>query len=777
MKFPDAHSLPLLGIPLFSGLFSRLHSYFWGVFLLVLISWLPATAYSQEKDLPTFTTTNSMQLETRRALNAIQELHILNTDFRTLDYDKLVENYLARLDFARMYLLQEDYDNSLLRFSKSMQSYLNNGLLYPAFQMFITYRQRVIERVQWVEERLKGDFDLESDLVFETNRKDASWPASMEEANELWEKRLLLELIRNTLDGKDMDAAKKQVLQQFERAKRNLISLEAEDIQEIFLTTMMQLFDPHSSFMSANMTEDMAINMQNALEGIGAVLRDEDGTCIIHELIPPGPAYRSGQLKPRDRILGVGQQDQEIEDVQGLPLRKVVNRIRGKSGSIVTLLVQPGNSDDPADRKTIHLTREKIQLTASLAKATIYDIPQADKTLKIGVIELPSFYGSKETGISATKDVEELVRKLTLHNIDGLVLDMRNNGGGLLYEAISMTGLFIRTGPVVAVRDYRKKISVSHDYNPKIVYEGPLMVLVSRHSASAAEILAGALQSYNRALVVGDSSTHGKGTVQSLLPLWEETEAGRVKSTSIKLTNSQFFLPNGSSTQLEGVKSDIVIPSINEVLDVGESALTNAIAWDELNPAIWNYTNFKWDSVFNINPSLVQYLTQQSTQRMEALDEFKLTKEYIHAVDAQRQQTQLMLNLDTRREEKEKWDLFRKEWRKQASELAHNLAYASQTYDLAVVEDIERTTSELEQGEQTTKAEPVIDIEETETVESESAEDLVSNDHEEEIDVDNFDLDVSLRESLRILSDWVTYIGQKSNSEQMEASLQRTGTE
>ncbi len=764
----------------YMNIFSTPYRFFrpYCVWLLLVLLPLPviaetATEPDATTTLPDITTTRRMQLETRKVLNIIQELHILNIDFREMDYDKLVDNYLSRLDATRMYLLEEDIQEALLRFSKPMQGYLNNGNLFPAFQMFETYRNRVLERYQWIQERMEGDFDLESGLSFETNRKESSWPASSEEADQLWEKRLLLDLIRNLLAGKEPEAAKQQVAQQYERAKRNLLSLEGEDVQEIFLSSIMQIFDPHSSFMSANMTEDLAINMQSSLEGIGAILRDEDGTCVIHELVPPGPAYRSGQISPRDKILGVGQAGTEIEDIQGLPLRKVVNKIRGKSGTVVSLLVQPGNSDDPADRKVVQLTREKIQLTSSLAKATLYDIPQGDKTLKIGVIELPSFYGSKETNISSTKDVEELVQKLMGLGIDGLMLDLRDNGGGLLYEAISMTGLFIKTGPVVAVRDFQKKISVSHDYNPKIVYEGPMIVLVSRHSASAAEILAGALQAYQRALIVGDSSTHGKGTVQVVLPIAQEGGL----STSIKLTSSQFFLPNGSSTQIKGVSSDIVVPSVNEVLDVGESSYTNAIAWDQLNPSIWNYSRFRWNDAYNANTPLIESLKEKSRQRVDSLEEFQLLKDYIQRVDRQRKQTNLTLSLQERQKEKEEWEQFRKDWRKTTSELAKNNTFHSQSYELSVVEDLERTTQELEKNTHGKETAAKTDTEEKpqETTSETENEDMAATSEDEE--VDNVRLDVSLRESLRILTDWIEYAKQAEQFQYTEATVQRTGTE
>lgn len=698
-----------------------------------------------------FATNQRMQLETQSVLDIIRERHLLSVNFRNLDYQKLIENYLGRLDFLKMYFLEQDKDEFLMRFDQSMLTYLERGNLYPAFQIFETYKQRVLERQEWVKERLQGEFDLHSEELFETDREKAKWAANSQEADQLWEKRLTLEIIRESLGKEDEDPEeiKKRVWQQFERMKRNLLAMEAQDIQELFLTTLMQLFDPHSSFMSSNTVEDLNISMQNSLEGIGTLLSDEDGVCTIQELIPPGPAYRSGALSPYDRIIAVGQEGGELEDIQGLPLRKIVNKIRGPSGTTVSLLIQPSTSDAPQDRRIVKLVREKIQLTTRLATATIYDVPANDEqTVKIGVVELPGFYGSQKTDISSTKDVAELVENLVEEGIDGLVLDLRNNGGGLLNEAISMTGLFIPEGPVVAVRESnRQRVSVSRDQSTKMIYDGPMVVLVSRHSASAAEILAGALQAYNRALIVGDSSTHGKGTVQAIFPL------SRFFAAAAKLTNSQFFLPNGSSTQLKGVPSDLVIPSVNEILDVGESSFTNAIAWDQIDPSIWNYTDYLWQGKYQVNDELKQYLSQHSQQRLESLPEFNYLREYLNEVEKQRLDTLVSLNLNTRKQQKEEWESKRDEWRKRQTELAEQSSFASQTYDLSVVEELERTTHELESQNQSATV--------TETVEKPKTDKNKRPDEEDEEDFTP--LDTSLRESLRIMADWIKYEVSKPN--------------
>lgn len=715
-------------------------------------------AESRETEaLKPFATNQRMQLETRSVLNIIRDRHLLSVDFRDLDYNQFIENYLTRLDFLKMYFIEEDKDEFLMRFEKSMLSYLDRGNLYPAFQIFEQYRERVLERLEWIRERLEGDFDLTSDELFEIDREKISWPASQAQADLLWEKRLQLEIIRESLGKKDEDPAeiKKRVLQQFERMKRNLLTLEAEDIQEIFLTTLMQLFDPHSSFMSSNTVEDLNIAMQNSLEGIGTLLRDEDGVCTIHELIPPGPAYRSGALSPRDRIIAVGQADEELEDIQGLPLRKIVNKIRGPAGTVVSLMIQPAESDDPQDKRLVKLVREKVQLTTRLATATIFDVPAEEKetVTRIGVVELPGFYGSQKTDVSSTDDVEELVLNLVEEGIDGLILDLRNNGGGLLNEAITMTGLFIPQGPVVAVRESnRQRVSVSRDQDSKVIYDGPMIVLVSRHSASAAEILAGALQAYNRALIVGDSATHGKGTVQAIYPL------SNFLAAAVKLTSSQFFLPNGDSTQLKGVSSDLTIPSVNEILDVGESSFTNPIAWDHIQPDIWNYSDYLWKGNYQVNPELVEHLTEKSRTRIQTLPEFVYLQEYLGEVEKQRLDTLISLNLETRKQQKEEWDTKRETWKERQKELLANFTYPSQTYDLSVVEELERTTTAWEAQSGNGKEKESSSFKSISEVPSAVASGEGDGDGEEEDGEDEQNsLDTSLRETLRIMADWVKY--------------------
>ena len=383
--------------------------------------------------------------------------------------------------------------------------------------------------------------------------------------------------------------AKAEVLKRYERLIENYAQADAIEIQEIYLNTLSRLYDPHSSFLSEYALEEFDISVRNSLVGIGAVLQDKDGYCTLAELMPGGPAEKCKQLKTGDKILAVGQESGPMVDVIGMNLRKTVRMIRGKEDTVVRLLIEPASN--PSARKTITLIREQIKLTTKLAKATVYTIPVGDKTVPVGVIDLPAFYGeSGDKGFSTSKNVEELLIKLKKMGVKGIILDLRRNGGGFLGEAVDLAGLFIKTGPVVQVRDSSGRTNQLRDNNSKLVWDGPLVILVSRLSASATEIVAGALQNHKRAIVVGDKSTHGKGTVQAVYNL--ENFDPQQKSAA-KITVQKWYVPDGDSIQLKGVHSDIVLPSVYDYMEIGEEHKDYAMKWDAISPdiidSVWNY--------------------------------------------------------------------------------------------------------------------------------------------------------------------------------------------
>ena len=432
-----------------------------------------------------------------------------------------------------------------------------------------------------------------------------------------------------------------------------------DDVLQVYLTALAHVYDPHSDYFNHSQLDSFAIGMNLSLFGIGAELMSEDGYCRIHRLLPGGPASKSHKIKENDRIVAVAQSNQPPVDVVDMRLDKAVQLIRGPKGTEVSLTIVPAGADSSA-RTTLTLVRDEIKLEDQEAKAKIIEMPAADGgNLRVGVIDLPSFYASfdpsntrgKAEPRSTTEDVRVLLTKLKQENIAGVILDLRRNGGGSLEEAINLTGLFITKGPVVLVKDYDGTVQEDDDRDPSVTYDGPLIVLTSRFSASASEILAGALQDYGRALIVGDSSTHGKGTVQSVQPLKEALVRMGVHGLTndpgaLKLTIKKFYRASGASTQLKGVTPDIVLPSVlNESKDIGETALENPLPWDTIQSA-------KFDHLNRVEPYLPE-LRKRSTERIRSDKEFSYIREDIELFKKQQTDKTVSLNEKMRLKEKE----------------------------------------------------------------------------------------------------------------------------
>jgi len=430
------------------------------------------------------------------------------------------------------------------------------------------------------------------------------------------------------------------------------------DVLQVYLTALARVYDPHSDYLGHAQLEQFSIGMNLSLFGIGAELVSEDGYCKIRRLLPGGPAIKSKLIKENDRIVAVGQSNQPPVDIVDMSLNKAVQLIRGPKGTEVRLTVIPAG-EDAATRKVVSLIRDEIPLTESAAKAKIIELPDTrGQTVRLGVIDLPSFYATFDTSASKDKpepksttvDVAKLLDKLKQENVAGIILDLRRNGGGSLEEAIRLTGLFIKTGPVVQVRETDGTVEQAVDRDPAVLYEGPLVVLTSRHSASASEILAGALQDYGRALIVGDTSTHGKGTVQSVNQLRPFI---RIRDRSVtndpgalKLTIKKFFRPSGASTQLKGVVPDIILPSVaNESKDIGETSLDNPLPWDTINSARFDHLNL-------VEPYLPE-LRKRSAERVAANKDYAYVREDIEQFLKHQADKTISLNEQERLKEQE----------------------------------------------------------------------------------------------------------------------------
>jgi carboxyl-terminal processing protease len=490
--------------------------------------------------------------------------------------------------------------------------------------------------------------------------------------------------------------------------------------------------------------------MKLELVGIGAVLGVEDDYCTVKEIVPGGPADLSKQLKPGDKILTVTQKSEEPVEIIGMKLRKIVEQIRGQKGTEVTLTIQPVDATDPATRKTITITRDVVKLNDSRAHAAVFEVPGADgQPVPLGVITLPSFYGPADSSgaadkPSASKDVAQLITQLKTAGVKGLVLDLRHNGGGYLSEAIELAGLFIKQGPVVQVKYSTGEVQVDSDSNIGIAYDGPLAVLVDRFSASASEIVTGALQNYGRAIVIGDSSTHGKGSVQSVYEmdrLVPQLARAPVKTGAVKITVQKYYLPNGSSTQLKGVVPDIVLPSVDEFLPIGEGSLPHALIWDQIPTS-------RFDGQ-PLEPRVVLPLREASLARQAKSEEFTYLRKNIDWFKMRQAQKLVSLNLEARREQKTADETFRK-----AME-AEKLLLAKQEFPNKEFRLGPPPAPRIKPAKKT----PSLDGEEDDTELSTDANDAYAK------------VDVFLRESLRVVNDAIALGKEKQFAADSHAPL------
>jgi carboxyl-terminal processing protease len=468
------------------------------------------------------------------------------------------------------------------------------------------------------------------------------------EAKQLWRDRVRFEWLTDVLNKEKPTAIQTNVVRRYARQLKMLQDFDSDDVLQIYLDSLAHVYDPHSDYMGKPAQDNFTIGMKLSLFGIGALLRSEDDYCKIEEL-KEGPAKKSGQLKPNDKIIAVAQGTNELVNVIGWKLNKVVELIRGEKGTVVRLTVIPVDAADPSVRKTVSLVRDEIKLEEQEAKARLLELPaeNGQPAQRIGILDLPSFYAdleSRQPGRkSTTTDVAKLLRRLKEEKVTGVILDLRHNGGGSLEEAINLTGLFIKEGPVVQVKDSDGHISVDRDNDSDVLYNGPLVVMTSRFSASASEILAGALQDYGRAIIVGDSSTHGKGTVQTLLKVGQllrtSSELG-----SLKITIRKFYRASGSSTQLKGVVPDIILPSVNNYAEVGEAALPNALPWDTVPSA-------KYEAV-NLIPPVLPELRKRSEARVEKDKDFAYIREDIERFKKSKDEKTVSMNEAERLSEK-----------------------------------------------------------------------------------------------------------------------------
>ncbi|TPG48448.1 tail-specific protease [Rhodanobacter glycinis] len=583
-------------------------------------------------------------------LDDAMSARIYKAYFKLLDGEKV---FFTQAEMAKFAPLQTKLDDAIW----------NQDLSAP-FSVFNLYVQRAVERMTYARGLLKQGFDFSADESYTFDREHADWPKDQAELDDLWRKRTMNDWLRLKLAGKPDAEIRKTLDKRYAGYIERVKQLDGEDAFQTFMTAYAETTDPHTDYLGPRAAQNFDIAMKLSLEGIGAVLQARDDYTQIRELVPAGPAIKSGKIQVGDRIVGVGQGDSgPITDVIGWRLDDVVNLIRGKKDTTVRLEVLPGDTGLDGKHEIVTLVRKKVSIEEQAAKKKIVDIKDGDVTRKIGVIELPTFYsdfGARSAGDkdfkSATRDVAKLLGELKTAGVQGVVVDLRNNGGGSLAEANSLTGLFIDKGPVVQVRDSKGQVEEQGDDDAGMAWSGPLAVLVNRGTASASEIFSAAIQDYHRGLIVGEP-TFGKGTVQNLVDLdrFSQSDSEQPQLGELKMTIQEFFRINGGSTQLKGVTPDIAFPKNGDDKDFGESTYDNALKWTQIAPA-------DYQPVANLNAYLPQLL-QLHGDRVAKSPAWKLMLDELAQYKTMRDKTAISLNLATREVERKQQDAIQSDFR------------------------------------------------------------------------------------------------------------------
>ena len=626
----------------------------------------------------------------RTAIELLRELetkHYSNVSFDNQFAHRVFDNFLDGLDSQKLYFLQEDID-SLIAYRETLDDALKNGNLQPAYDIYNLYHKRVLERLVWtvnfVENRLT-DLDFTRDEYLEIDRDEAPWASSVEELDNLWRQRIKNSALSLTLTGMEADLIEERLSKRYRNQLTQVAKTNDRDVFQAYLATVARTVDPHTSYFSPRDSENFNMGLRGSLQGIGAQLTSEDEYTKVAELIKGGPAEQAGELKAGDRIIGIAQgEDGEMQDVIGLRLDDVVDQIRGEKGTLVRLSFIPAEATSEAAAREIRITRDTVELSEQFARSEIIEVEVEDDVYQVGVITLPAFYFDFEAAAaglpnyrSSARDVRALLEELKQDDVAAVVVDLRYNGGGSLNEANELVGLFIDSGPTVQIRYSGERNGFVRSYgdaDQEIVYDGPLAVLVNRASASASEIFAGAIQDYQRGIVLG-GQTFGKGTVQEIIPM---------NYGQVKLTRSKFYRISGASTQHRGVLPDIEFPDRYQAIEtMGESNLDGALPWDTVRPV--EYRNYL--PLREILPEL-----QARHQERAAEDpDFVYLNDAVQRMIEVRQRTSIPLNKDLLKAQREA--------DRRAEFEANNLRLQAKGMPLEVWKDEEELADEIAEEE------------------------------------------------------------------------------
>jgi carboxyl-terminal processing protease len=684
----------------------------------------------------------------------LEKVHYRQVPLDDTISEKFLRNYLDSLDYNHLIFTKADIDEFEGKYGKSLDDLVlpkqpRAADATPAYQIFDRYLLRLSERNAFTDKILKDKFDFTTDETILANRHKAEWPKDQAEAESLWRARIKYELLAARLDGKETeDETNKRIAKRYDRLEKTMREFDSEEILQTYLDALAHVYDPHSDYMGPTEAKEFDIkHISLTLSGIGATLQWDDGYTKIVSMVPGGPAALSKQLHPNDKIVAVAQGNGEAVDVVEMRLNKVVQLIRGKRGTPVTLTVIPADSTAGSARKTFTIIRDEIKLKDQMAKARVYEHKLEDgKIQKLGFIDLPQFYDN------CAEHVETLIGRLKKEKVEGIVLDLRHNGGGILEESVNLVGLFIAKGPVVQVRDSEKRTKVYPDSDPKVAWDGPLIVLTGKLSASASEITAAALQDYGRALIVGDQSTHGKGTVQQVINLSRLMQSDPISEPGqVKVTVSKFYRIAGGTTQKQGVTPEIVLPSIYDYLDIGESSLDNALEADNIPAA-------KYEPVGEVK-QYVPELEKASKARIAKSKDFAYLLEDIAEVKKRKDEKTISLNEKVRIAERDEQKA-RTEARKKER------GARTTTADKAWVVDLEAAE----------KNKPLVVYTTKKTEEEKALTATKSNPDPDSDDIDDdaeLVYDPQLTETMNILSDYSHLLSAKSPKPNDSVALKR----
>lgn len=604
----------------------------------------------------------------KTSIEIINKLKLNHYRYISVDDDfssKLFDQYINRIDPAKNYLLQADI-TLMERYRFKLDNALNQGDLIPASKIFNLYQQRLVSRLEWVIHLLGqgiNQFDFTQNEALETNYENRTWATSEKQLDDIWRKTIKLAVLNLKLANKPPEEISDLLIKRYKNQLNRVSQTNNQDVFQVYMNVVSQSYDPHTEYFAPRKSENFNINMSLSLEGIGAVLRSEQEFTKVVSLVPGGPADLAGQLKPSDKITGVAQgKNSKMIDVVGWRLDDVVQLIRGPKNTTVRLQILSKTDEHEMPPREILIVRNKVLLEEQAASKKIIEIESEARHWKLGVIKIPTFYLDFEAYHagdanykSTSRDVRKLLQELRKEQVDGIIVDLRNNGGGSLNEANTLTGLFINQGPTVQLKDARGRVQVFKDPHPGTVYEGPLAIIVNRLSASASEIFAGAMQDYQRGIIVG-GQTFGKGTVQSLLPLTEG---------QLKITQAKFYRISGASTQNLGVVPDINLPDMINPDDIGENILDDALPWDSIRPLL--YKPLDGYSVTNTTQLMGDHIKRIATD-----PDYQFRMIQIDWMQKNRDKTLISLNEEKRfaeRKAHKQWRLEQENKRRQAKGL------------------------------------------------------------------------------------------------------------